>query len=243
LTEQEMGRMAAATVDLAARVTDKSDGNWSVVVQIDNLAGHKFPSGVGFRRAFLEVTALDAAGNALWASGATNAAGVILGSNGEPLPGEFTKDWRELQPDYTLIDSEDQALIFESRHINTEGELTTSFLGLAKEVKDNRLLPRGWTADGPYADETQLVGLGGEPVNPAEPGRRTVTYTIPAAAGTIDAVRVRLRYQSTPPYYLKDRFAVAGPESDRLKYLASFVNLEGTLAEDWAVNVATAIAR
>ena len=57
-----------------------------------NKVGHRFPSGVGFRRAFLEVRATrlqDGKVETLWCSGCTNAAGVILGPDGEPLKTEF----------------------------------------------------------------------------------------------------------------------------------------------------------
>ena len=40
-------------------------------VKVENLAGHKFPSGVGFRRAFLTFEVLDANGDDLWVSGRT----------------------------------------------------------------------------------------------------------------------------------------------------------------------------
>ena len=40
-------------------------------VKISNKTGHRFPSGVGFRRAFLEVSVTDAAGKIKWASGST----------------------------------------------------------------------------------------------------------------------------------------------------------------------------
>ncbi|MEM9172694.1 MAG: hypothetical protein AAGA84_08325, partial [Pseudomonadota bacterium] len=237
LTQQEMEQIATETVALDASVTSRTATGWDVTVDIQNLAGHKFPSGVGFRRAFIQVIAENADGQTVWASGATDGAGVILGSNGEALPGEFSLNWQDLQPNYSVIDAQDQVLIFESRHINDEGNLTTSFLGLAKEVKDNRLLPKGWQPDGPYADETQLRKLGGELFNPAQPGSRNVRYQI--NANDIAQVRVRLLYQSTPPYYLRDRFQTSGPETDRLHYLASYVNLDKTIAEDWAVEVAS----
>lgn len=238
LTEQEMEIIATETARLSAQVAVRNNTGWRVNVSIENLAGHKFPSGVGFRRAFLEVSALAADDTVIWASGATNKAGVIVNGNGEPLVSEFTTDWRALQPDYTIIDGENQAQVFESRHINDDGVLTTSFLGLAKEVKDNRLLPLGWQEDGPYADWTGPVALGGDSVSATSPGSRSIEYRIPASAGTIDSVRVRLLYQSTPPYYLRDRFETEGPETERLYYLASYVDLGGSIAEDWSVEVA-----
>ncbi len=238
LTEQEMELMAGSSVVLDAQLTGRDTQNLTVQVQLRNEAGHKFPSGVGFRRAFLEVTALAADGRVLWGSGRTNEAGVILDGNGQPLASEFTVDWRELQPDYTVIERQDQALVFETRHINDDGKLTTSFLGLAREMKDNRLLPLGWKTDGPYAGETRLVALGGEPDDSASPGTRRVEYRIPASVGAIDRVQVRLLYQSTPPYYLRDRFATAGQENDRLYYLVSRLNLDDSLARGWSVEIA-----
>jgi hypothetical protein len=242
LTEQEMLLMAAATADLKASI-DKREKNWVVNVTLHNKAGHKFPSGVGFRRAFLEVTALAADGSVLWGSGQTNAAGVIVDGSGHPLPAEFTLNWKELQPDYPTITNEDQVQIFETRHINIDGELTTSFLGLDEEVKDNRLLPSGWSPKGLYAAETQLRKLGGKVFNPRVPGTRKITYEIPTFDDQIDSVQVRLMYQSTPPYYLRDRFLTEGKENDRLHYLVSRLNLKGTLAENWSLEVARTLAR
>src|ERR1041384_1679464 len=42
-------------------------------VTVENKTGHKFPSGVSFRRAFVELELLDKDGNTLWASGGTTA--------------------------------------------------------------------------------------------------------------------------------------------------------------------------
>ena len=54
------------------------DGTLSARVTVINRVGHKFPSGVGFRRAFVEFSVLDANNKVLWASGRTNGAGVIV---------------------------------------------------------------------------------------------------------------------------------------------------------------------
>ena len=237
-TEMEMEGLAAKTVSLQASVAEKGSDEWRVIVDIENLTGHKFPSGVGFRRAFLQVNALTSTGDVVWSSGRTNAAGVILGSDGEPLDSEFTMDWNALQPNHTSITSQDQVQVFETRHINDQGELTTSFFGLAKEVKDNRFLPKGWSATGEYANETALRALGGDPLEIPEPGKRSIEYRIPVTAGDVESVEVKLLYQAIPPYYLRDRFATKGPETDRLYYLASHLNLDDSLAKNWSVVVA-----
>lgn len=66
-------------------------------VRIRNGVGHKFPSGVGFRRAFVEFRVLDAQGNTMWGSGTTNPAGVIMDngaspSDAQPIAGELWWD-------------------------------------------------------------------------------------------------------------------------------------------------------
>jgi hypothetical protein len=245
LTEDEMEIMADSTALLSASILSRDADKWRVQVNVENKAGHKFPSGVGFRRAFLEVTALSSDGTVLWGSGQTNAAGVIVDGSGQVLPSEFPDTWEQLEPDYGdgVISHQNQVQVFETRHINKDMKLTTSFLGLDKEMKDNRLLPKGWSKKGQYAEQTQLLQLGGEPMFPSNPGSRNIEYHIPAAVGDIDQVQVRLLYQATPPYYLRDRFATAGPETDRLYYLTSHLDLKGSRAENWSVEISKVVAR
>jgi hypothetical protein len=135
-------------------------------VQVESLVGHKFPSGVGFRRAFLTFEVLDANGNALWVSGRATPTGVLIGPDGKPIAGEFM--WKSecqpkkaaeqtFQPQYQTITRQDQVQIYQELVRDPKDRLTTSFLSLAKVVKDNRLLPRGWT---PTVELARQEGLG-----------------------------------------------------------------------------------
>jgi len=210
-------------------------------VAVTNLAGHKLPSGVGFRRAFLAVEARDAGGRVLWSSGRTDALGLIVDGEGHPLPTELSRTrW---QPHWAVVRSEGEAQVYESRHLDSRGELTTSFLALAREVKDNRLLPRGWRGDGPHADVTGPVAIDGDPRYGDGSGSDVVVYRMPLArvrgAATVRAAFV---YQSIPPYYLAERFRTApgGPETGRLYALASRLAVDGTPIEDWKLELASA---
>ena len=78
-----------ATAEVKVLSASKANGQLQADVQVQNLAGHNFPSGVSFRRAFLNFQVLDAGGNVLWASGNTNSDGVIVDSSGNPLATEF----------------------------------------------------------------------------------------------------------------------------------------------------------
>lgn len=84
---------------------------------VANNAGHKFPSGAGFRRAWIRFEVLGAGGEVLWSSGAFNDFGVILDGAGRILESEFTKDPMRLQPHHPVIDSQSQVQIYEVRDV------------------------------------------------------------------------------------------------------------------------------
>jgi hypothetical protein len=136
-------------------------------VTVANKTGHKLPTGVGFRRAFLQFSVLDDKGRVLWSSGRTNGAGVIVDERGAPIAGELwwkpdcsgraTTEPRPHQPHYTVIERQDQAQIYEELVSAPDtafpscgpgakpvGTMTTSFLSRCAKVKDNRILPHGF---------------------------------------------------------------------------------------------------
>ena len=248
-------------------------------VLVENLAGHKFPSGVGFRRAFLTFEVLDGEGDPLWVSGRAAPTGELVDEEGRSLAGEFfwktgcepmTAAEQTFQPHYEVITRQDQAQVYQELARDPRGRITTSFLSIANEVKDNRLLPRGWypslklaEAEGlgsPKLSARDLVhhvlpdlpdGKGGSVNDPwYKPksegglggGGDALTYAIPLAdlgGGVPASVRVTLYYQAIPPFYLQDRFCTAPtkPDTGRLFFLAGHVNLDGTRAEGWKLQV------
>src|SRR2546428_157213 len=132
-------------------------------IEVENLAGHGLPSGVAFRRVFITFEALDEKGDVIWASGRTNNVGAIVqGASDEVMPTEFFYDpitrKQVFQPHYQIISDENNAQIYEELIAVTEGKITTSFIGLDRPVKNNRLLPKGWRADGPFAEFTRPHG-------------------------------------------------------------------------------------
>ena len=72
----EQAQSSTADVSLAPVTID--GGNLIADVLVTNKTGHRFPSGVGFRRAFLEFRVTDNnTGQIVWCSGCTNELGVI----------------------------------------------------------------------------------------------------------------------------------------------------------------------
>ena len=179
-----------------------------VTVRVKNNAGHSFPSGVSFRRAFLDFEVLDGAGKPMWASGATNQFGMITnGVGGAVLPSEFF-DGGAYQDHHTEISDQGQVQIYEELVKDTEGHFTTSFLSLFDNIKKNRLLPRGWKPDGPHAAETAPHGSAAkDPDYLSGCGCDTIIYRVPLSKVPNAAkVQARIYYQTIPPYYLRQRF-------------------------------------
>ena len=169
---------------------------------------------------------------------------MLIDDSGAPLATEFSKtNW---QPHWRIISGSKYAQIYESRTKDLQGLLTTSFFGLATQVKDNRLMPGGWNANGPYASLTVPVAvpMSASPGYYNGAGSDLVTYRMPAAIGSrVKQVRAVLQYQSIPPYYLKDRFDIGGrnPASAQLRALVTQVDYSKTPAKGWKLPVAMAM--
>ena len=171
-TERAMLQSASDTATVTVGGIKKSGGVLDATVTIKSEVGHKFPSGVGFRRAFVDFKVLDAKGKTIWESGRTNAAGVIVDAHGNPIVGElwWKKDCsgragsgeQPHQPHYQTIDKQNEAQIYQElvtapppdakpgmcgRGKPAVGELTTSFLSICGVVKDNRILPKGFLSE------------------------------------------------------------------------------------------------
>ncbi|NOK34961.1 hypothetical protein HMI49_17315 [Corallococcus exercitus] len=264
--EQEMVRFAqeetvALSVAQAAKAVQANSQAFDVTVR--NLVGHKFPSGVGMRRAFVRFEALDATGKVLWASGRTNSAGQLVDGQQQVLENETTRDPLRIQTGRPYINSEKDAYIFEERTVTWRDAptseprlvetnlkeadlakmvLTTSFLEIVAEAKDTRLLPRGWKEGGPYSQYTRLWLMDPATKRPVpwpqeQPDLRRIRYELPGSVGKVSKVRVSIHYQSIPPYYLQDRLEYDTPSAQRLYYMVAHLNTDGTSIQDWSMKL------
>ena len=236
-------QVQSKNASVAIRGQRRGTSGLEVDVQVVNLTGHKLPSGVGFRRAYIEFSALDAGGNIVWSSGRSTDKGVLIDDNGQPLATEFSKTvW---QPHWRAINNSKRVQIYEERTQDVQGLLTTSFFALAKPVKDNRMTPAGWSSNGPYASWTAPFGVSAtqSPGYFNGTGSDLVTYVIPpTTAAKVKLVRAVLNYQSIPPYYLQDRFSIGGnnPATAQLRALTELVDYSKTEAKGWKLPVASA---
>jgi len=262
-------------------------------VMVTNKTGHRLPSGVGFRRAFLELRVVDETkGETVWCSGCTNELGVIMNggsSNNQRLPSELFDVYNDgtkpanhdyptpcnnnylpginpqyYQPHYfwdlekgagVAISRQDQVQIYEELNLNVNCAMTTSFIRRDYQLKDNRLLPYGWSKTGPlrpdkkpyipeaFLHETHPVKVGNDPAYANGSGTNIVRYEVPLQGINVTKLNVKatLYYQSIPPYYLNDRFREAPnePATRRLYYLTSNLQTKGTPIENWKLQIAT----
>ena len=83
----------SATADVSLSPVTLSNQKLIANVMVTNKTGHRLPSGVGFRRAFLELRVTDNSnGQTVWCSGCTNELGVITNggaAQSERLPSEL----------------------------------------------------------------------------------------------------------------------------------------------------------
>ena len=224
-----------------------------VEVTVTNKAGHRFPSGVGFRRAFLELQAT-VNGTPFFSSGTTNDRGQITNFAGQVLPTESFKDGK-YQPHFSQkcpIRTSDEVQIYEELIQNVDHQFTTSFTRRDYDIKDNRLLPIGWSLKGPedlkipepYLHATQPVGDAlNDPAYLAGKGQSIVRYEIPlpagANAGNIHAT-INMYSQTLPPYFLADRDQTKTAATERLQFLTnSLGTLAGTDYTKWKLLIAS----
>jgi len=207
----QLRAMAKATRDQLATRTAKVtvgevqhvDGELRFDVAVENLTGHKFPTGYPARRAWLRVEAL-VGGEVVFASGACDQSGRIQGVADELR-----------MPHVDTIRKPSDVVVYEMVANDPDGEPTTYLTKMVERRKDTRLLPRGFRLDGPLARDIAPVGIGGD--DDFVGGGDRVACRIPVgddAAGRWE-VRVTLLYQTVPPVWVDALRTVDAEEARR----------------------------
>lgn len=263
----EMAREGTAEVHLTS--VERMLGNRvRAQVKVVNKTGHYLPSGVGFRRVFLEVLIRDKDDNLIWASGRTNQLGAIVDGLTERVldfeqPAKFAEP--VFQPHYQQITRGDQVQVYQEVIADSDNNITTSFLRRITDLKNNRIKPRGYdpmvflTSSSEYIQELAILpGVeSADPYysDPALTGADTIEYIAtltPEQMTQLGTVEVNLYNQSIQPSFLQERFADAGvgpmemDDTQRLYYLTSHLNTEAVnteygakVIESWKLRLAS----
>jgi hypothetical protein len=224
-TEQQL-RADTAAIRIADARRTGSSATFTVVVQ--NLTGHKLPTGYPSRRAWLHVTARDATGQVLFESGAVAPTGAIAGNASDEDPTRY-------EPHYDEIRSADQVQIYESVMVDLRGTPTTGLLQGVRYVKDNRLLPRGFDKSTASGD----VAVHGAATSDADfqSGSDRVRYAIDVsrAQGPI-TLQAELRFQTISFRWARNLGTYAAAETKR------FVSYYDSMAQGSSLAIARAAA-
>ncbi len=179
--------------------TSVEDDTLHIAATVENLAGHKFPTGFPSRRAWLHVRVTDEAGMQLFESGNFDENGRI-----DALSQDYA-------PHLDRIDSEAQVQIWESVMVDVNGAVTRTLLRGADYVKDNRIPPKGFLANFGRYQDMAIKGAAATDANfnhdesGEGSGSDVVNYYVDLAgySGNLD-VQVNLFYQSIKPAFLDD---------------------------------------
>ena len=192
-----------ATIEITPGEVDGDTARYSV--RITNLSGHKLPSGYPARRAYLEFEMIDEEGNTIFHSGkpAIDSPFEVYGND---LPYE---------PHHDLITSEEQVQIYEMVMGDVNGNPTTVLERADEMLKDNRLVPLGFSTLHSAYDTTMIVGAAATDPNfnkigGAEgTGTDEVRFHIPVTGvnGNV-TVRAKIMFQAVPPRWVEEMFGV-----------------------------------
>ena len=168
----------------------------TVTVAVINKAGHKLPSGLPSRRAWLHLLVEGESGAVVFESGRPTGDGRIEGNDAD-------EDLAAWEPHWDTIDSPEQVQIYEPIMLNTDGEVTYTLLRAYEYRKDNRLLPAGFNKHNAHAH----IGVYGDALsdNDFVGGSDEVVYEV-GIAGVTGALHVtaELLFQSVSHPFVTD---------------------------------------
>jgi hypothetical protein len=181
-------------------------------VKLENKAGHKFPSGYPSRRAVLQFIVTDATGDTVFRSGT------------------FDNNWRvngenpAFESHHDVIRQNNKPQIYEMVMGDVASNFTSVLERAAVLLKDNRLPPAGFTTSHASYDTVKISADAN-----ADPdfnktgsiqgsGIDEVHFHVPLAgvSGNLK-VRAKVYYQSVPPKWLDEMFALNSADIDRFR--------------------------
>ncbi len=206
-------RHLRSSVEMSLLMTDRTADTLYMDVALTNIIGHKFPSGFPNRRAFVQVVAVTATDDTLFHSGGWGADYEVLGHDSV------------LEPHYDVIDRPDQAQIYEMVMGDVNGDVTTTLLRAVTPLKDNRLVPIGFSTSHPSYDTTVIAGdaltdpdFNHDALGLEGNGGDIIHYHIPTNGydGPLQ-VKARVWFQQVPPRWNREMFNHSGARIDAFR--------------------------
>jgi hypothetical protein len=202
-------------------------------VKIENKSGHKFPSGYPSRRAVVQFVATDSNNDTVFKSGT------------------FTPDQRVVNENtafeihHNSINQSNVPQIYEMVMGDVNYNYTSVLERAANLLKDNRIPPKGFTTSSAVYDTVIISNdaLADDDFNKQNNVEGTgidyVYYKIPLVgiSGTI-SVKAKVYYQSVPPKFLDEMFAMSSQPINRFKRMYDTANQQPLLvSSDSLMNI------
>lgn len=227
------------TLDVALSLNSRTDDTAFYSVRLTNRVGHRFPSGYPSRRAFITFVVLDAANDTLFKSGVLRSDLEVEGMDAD------------YEPHYDVITSGDQVQIYEMVMGDVNNNVTTVLERAKQPLKDNRLVPLGFTTNHPSYDTTLIAGVPNSDldfnrdlVGQEGSGTDMVRYHVPLN-GSSSSLRaeVKVYYQPVPPGWNEEMFSFSSPEIDGFRdMLAASDGTPTLVASDSLTTLSTGVA-
>lgn len=209
------------TASVFVQNAQKSGNSLTFRARVDLRTGHKFPTGIPLRRAWLKATVRDGTGTPVFTSGGYDSQGRILASAG--VLQSFEQAGGPIAPHRDMVVAQEEVVVYEAVMKDLSGAPTFLLLRGAGWLKDNRLLPPGWS---PANQNIALIAPAGvEDDLDYTTGGDLVDYTVDVSGRTGPfTVELELLYQPVSARYAEELFTADTPETRALRDMLEAVD-------------------
>lgn len=182
------------------------DDSLEINIEIENLTGHKFPSGIPIRRFWIHLKVEDSQNQIIFESGKWDSTGEIINLD------------LGYEPHYNKITNEAQVQIYEGIMKDVNDDVTFTLLRASDFAKDNRIPPKGFTSNFASYDTVKIVGNAENDsnfnvVNGIEgSGKDLISYKIPILQNETYEIVVEICFQTVMPRFVEHLFSISTNE-------------------------------
>lgn len=175
----------------------------NIEVSLENMTGHKFPTGFPSRRAWIHLLVRNQDHDTIFESGSWNKDGEIIGLD------------ENYESHHAVIQDQEQVQIYEAIMKDVDGEPTYTLLRGAEYIKDNRLPPKGFSEQNEDYESIAIIGNAADdpdfnPSGSSDAGIPSdkLIYKIPVSEQDQEVeLTIELRYQTFSYRFLQDLFS------------------------------------
>lgn len=197
-------------------------------LNIENLVGHKLPSGYPSRRVIVHVTVRDNQGNTVFETGKVNSDGSVDELNSD-------RDASLYEPHYRLIDSAKKVQVYEAIMQDYQDDITYTLLRAKSYLKDNRLLPKGFDKH-TVPNKIKVQGKANSDKD-FTGGSDSLQFAIQNMTEKEYTVEAELIYQTLGYAFAQDLFTDQAKEVGRFKQMFNASILKSTSMKKIIINI------